>query len=592
MFISAVEAHGFRNLEGRIPIAYPLCLLLGENNAGKSNVIDALRLLLEPDTGQRARKWITSEDFRHDGRGTRSVDRFEIAVEFSDLNANDVARMVTCLAPSLGANKARLRLAASLRSDSRVDTEWYGGDSSRADVEKFAREATTFTYLQPLRDATADLRPGRDNRIVDLITALAPEGHADRAQIEHAAVSANAAFAEIPAVVTGRGRIQDRLKAMTGSDVFSQQTDLTFADPRFERIVGSLRALAGTLAPLELSENGLGFNNLLYMAVLLAGLSSRTDGGLHVLLVEEPEAHLHPQLQDLLMQHLENPGNDATQVVVTSHSPNFASSARVERATVIVPQAVGSPTIARAPADFGLTPKQMRHLRRFLDATKAALLFSRGVIFVEGVSEQLLVPVIAKHLDRPLAPLGIAVINIGGVAFEPFLSLFGPDHLPHRCAVISDSDPPDGPDAEDEENLLDEVLEVTPATDCVGAEPLAAFVPPMSARARRLLRAGSETIRVCLAEKTLEWDLVKAGNWDLALAALEQVHPRVAAKLRTDHANSSDEDRATAFLAKVKKTKAEVAQELADSIDEGTAAALHVPEYIRRAILWVSGDEA
>ena len=113
----------------------------------------------------------------------------------------------------------------------------------------------------------------------------------------------------------------------------------------------------------------------------------------------------------------------------------------------------------------------------------------------------------------------------------------------------------------------------------------------MSARARRLQRADSDTIRVCLAEKTLEWDLVKAGNWDLALAALSQFHPRVAAGLRRDHVNSSDEERAAAFLAKVQTIKGEVAQELADSIEEGSAIGLQIPDYIRRAILWVSGDD-
>jgi putative ATP-dependent endonuclease of the OLD family len=97
--------------------------------------------------------------------------------------------------------------------------------------------------------------------------------------------------------------------------------------------VSALRAKIGRLAALEMEENGPGYNNLLYMSVLLAALAAPQDEEftLRVLLVEEPEAHLHPQLQDLLMRFLESEGVGETQVVVTTHSPSFASAARVER---------------------------------------------------------------------------------------------------------------------------------------------------------------------------------------------------------------------------------------------------------------------
>jgi putative ATP-dependent endonuclease of OLD family len=220
---------------------------------------------------------------------------------------------------------------------------------------------------------------------------------------------------------------------------------------------------------------------------------------------------------------------------------------------------------ARVPRDFGLQPKQLAYLQRFLDVTKASLFFARAVILVEGVAEQLLVPVLAERLGRPMATNGVAVINIGGVAFPPFTDLFGKDKLPYRLAVISDSDAqPSEEDVEGEDEAL-------------------------SPRAALLQARAGDNVHVSLEDRTLEWDLAMAGNGKMLLEALSKVMPVAGPRLAKDLEGKGATEHADAILKRLEKSKIKgpFAQELAELVADPKRG-FTVPAYLREAIEWVT----
>ena len=504
MFIKEIKISNFRNFKDTsVPFHEGVNVLIGHNNTGKSNLLRAIGLVLGFSDGHRLgtsdlfyetdiailqqqspRIKITLIVHRSEGEDLDSVEmglfsgmmtdpalseEAELRYEFKLTDAQeenykaDVAEATTAKEIWKIIDRNYIRLYRSHRN----------GGNQAADISvNDVLGQIDYQFLDAIRDVSHDLYAGYNPLLRDVLNffidySVKYVDNKTEVEIKEQLKNLKNTFVQQsrPLMQTLQDRLQD------GKNVFLKyalDTGATFngAIPDFDgevtenEMFAVLRMVIKYAVGIEVpaTYNGLGYNNLIYMSLLLAKMQAdssitymkRNAKVLSFLAVEECEAHLHPAMQYKFLQFLQDNKSNGhvRQIFMTSHSTQIASAVKLDDLICLTSPALGKISVGYPRIIYKMDNAEdvasKQYVQKFLDATRADMFFANKLIFVEGIAEELLLPVFAKYMKKNLTDEHVLIVNMGGRYFNHFLKLFdtnNPYTINKKIVCLTDIDP-------------------------------------------------------------------------------------------------------------------------------------------------------
>lgn len=632
--------------------------IIGENNSGKSAIIDAIRLAFSTISYNKD-IYFKISDFHVNNKGERA-ETAQI-----DIYLDEVPKFLIDIwdpeNPNWGEFHIRFYTILTPNGEEKVRYKAWGGKVEGNSLSPETFDAINIAFLGALRDAENEMRPSRSSKLASLLNTII-RGETEKAELVDELIKANKSILSKEPINKAKEIINSNLLEIE-QELMHQQIEIGLVKPKFESIASSLKTwivsrwfclekdhphystiqglctkqslskliqetdngiyidaynLLNSKANIndeiyellislerpsfELNQNGLGYNNLLFMSTVLGDMSLDKKGiHLNLFLVEEPEAHLHPQLQELIHSFFErqHKKSSSIQVIYTSHSPTLVSRIGINSINLLYENEY---TIKCYPlASAKLNQSDQDYLERFLDVTKSQMFFAKGILFVEGICEAILLPEMAKLLERPLDRYAVEIVNVGGISFRPFakiLALPDTNQCFAKAAIITDDDR--CTDKNHENTYIDKNLDFDACLDSI-YQKLVNGHP--SERFNKIKEFCEQVnIELCHAKQTLEYELaLEPNNIPYLLDAIQCVFPEVGKKLRnlveTEEKHVYKALRIWLFIRARDKRKGEIAQSLCrllqkeiedkeKGIEKGNG--FEVPSYIKKAIYAVT----
>ncbi|MDD2284755.1 MAG: AAA family ATPase [Paludibacter sp.] len=504
MYISKMKIKGFRNFkEKEILFNDGINVIIGHNNAGKSNVLKAISLAIDTQSSKRLdvhdfNKHTTIEELKANPPKV-SINLTISQSKDEDPNSDDLVTVGNYLIKLASPYEALLTYEFFLPENERqkyidalseVDNTkkawkviqhdflrlytsriWGGDPTLQVQADRESLQKFDFQFLDAIRDVERDMFSGRNTLLREVLdffmdykikndTAKSPETKFAEIKTLKEVFSINADAL----LQTLQNRMREGKEQILD---YAKQTGASFnqANPDFDGSLSEVELFSALKLIIEYetgitipaTHNGLGYNNLIFMSLLLAKMQVNSDGNylgsnakvFPILAIEEPEAHLHPAMQYKFLKFLKENKDvkkKVRQIFVTTHSTQIASAVSLDEIICLHSEndvlSVGYPGKVFSETDED--KKSKAYVQRFLDATKSDMLFAEKVILVEGIAEELLLATMAKYIGHSLEDSHVAVINVGGRYFSHFTKLFdtsSPYAIPKKVVCLTDRDP-------------------------------------------------------------------------------------------------------------------------------------------------------
>lgn len=503
LFISSVEITNFRTFKEKQIIRFTegINILVGPNNIGKTTIISAIRLIFDKnkfglDINDFC-KTETKEELKNSSpKITVTVNLQKSNKEDSD--SDDLLAIRNWLTDIDNPYKAKITMQFQLPTKyekayldavkdlDNIDSVWleledqflpkyqrkyFVGESAQPLMDN-SLSRFNCQYLPAIRDAEKSMNSGNKyllNKLLNFFIDydLKSNEELKKSDVEEKMQKRHKDFHGLAVNLLKNlsPRFKEGKKEMLK---YLSQTGATFdgEEPEFNSALNDHDILKEFSLVVKNGEsnvpinlNGLGYNNLIYISLVLAELQQSRSNSYFgdnssifpFLLIEEPEAHLHPDMQYDFLKFLRNNIKDGTtsetakQVIITTHSPNITAAASLDD-LIVLSKYKSDIKIGYPGKVFNENPKDKKFVERFLDVTRSNLFFTNQIIFIEGLAEQMLIPQFMKANTSGIQNNRISIINLSGRYFTPFLRMFDTRNNPNtaiykQVSCLTDLDP-------------------------------------------------------------------------------------------------------------------------------------------------------
>jgi putative ATP-dependent endonuclease of the OLD family len=477
--ITRLKVEGFRSLAKLDVTLSQICAVVGPNNSGKSNLLLALYRVL-------ARDWVTVSSFSESdvyGRDPTGDVRIEVSIEpplqYAKLKGVAPSPVSTLAFEftryKVGDRKGERRLEQKALDSKGRPVAVLAKKPKLGEPHKYEplvnipqalREQLPLIYIGGRRSVRDQLPSARYSLLRPLLEDIERDFHDPQRKVvvsgqdgEPVEVPRSERFAELLQAAVEMLRTSEFVKLeesikRNALDLLgfrleedSEKLDFYFAPFGAMDFYRSLipRVREGDFS-IDATEMGEGIQNALVLAILRAFEERRKKGA--VILIEEPEMYLHPQMQRSLFRTIRRLG-ETNQVIYTTHSPHFVGIPHYEEVLLLRKGEDGS-TARRS--DLEANDKRREKLIKEFDPTRNELFFASRLLLVEGDTERLALPEYASRLKLDLDRVGATIVEVGGKRnFAEFINIATSFGIP--TGVLFDKDSSDFQDEEEEEKF-------------------------------------------------------------------------------------------------------------------------------------------